>query len=68
MRCKKGTRKNKSGKCVPYVKSTKTRAAKCPRGSRKKVKGGPCIPHNHPLQIVSKTPFIQQYETKFERF
>ena len=62
MRCKNGTRRNKSGECI----AKQQRRHKCPRGSRKKVKGGPCISRNK--SIISQPPFITQYETKFERF
>ena len=54
-RCPNGTRR-KNGTCVAKTKSTKS--TRCKKGARRK--NGECI------QGVS--PFIQQYETKFERF
>ena len=58
MRCKNGTRKNKSGECVPYS-FTRSR---CKRGTRKN-KAGNCESY----VMLSKEiidPIIQEYQLK----
>ena len=57
-RCPNGTRR-KNGTCAPKTASTKL--TRCKRGSRRK--NGECIQRR-----TMETPFIRQYETKFERF
>lgn len=59
-RCPNGTRR-KNGICV-----SKTKSSRCKRGSRRK--NGQCIQRNTMGRHTMETPFIQQYETKFERF
>ena len=60
-RCPNGTRR-KNGECIQRS-IQRTKKSRCKRGYRRK--NGECI------QRVDKrveTPFIQQYETKFDRF